>query len=142
MNRTLSCYYLDEPLSPEERELAEQSLLGKNARFPTSATSMIEKRVPYILPIPGDDGMSSSDPTAHIQLIKRNLRKAGIRADGGEQVLFVLPKGIRWGAIFQIAIHQETGYSPFTLQRWYYDGDQPERREPRIVDVQGLMGGR
>ena len=140
MDKTLSCYYLDEPLSPEEREFAEESLIGKDARFLTGATSLVERRIPNILPVPGQDGLFSSDLASDVQLVKANLRRAGIRADGGKQVLLVLPKDIEWGAIFQMAIHHETGYSPYTLQRWYYDGEQIERRDPRIVDVHGLMG--
>ena len=142
MNRVLSCYYLDEPLSPEEREFAEESLLGQDARFHTGTTALVEKRIPNILPVPGKEGLFSSDPTAHVQLIKGNLRKAGIRADGGKQVLLVLPKEPAWAAIFQMAIYEETGYYPYTLQRWYYREETIEKGEPRIIDGHGLTEGK
>ncbi len=138
----LSCYYLDEPLSPEEREFSEESLLGKNSRFGTGATALVEKRIPNVLPVPGKNGLLSSEPAAHVQLIKANLRRAGIRGDGGKKVLLVIPKELSWGIIFQMAIYEETGYYPYTLQRWYYDEDAIEKREPRIIDGHGMMGGK
>lgn len=142
MNKILSCYYLDEPLSPEEREFAEELLLGKDSRFHTGATTLTEKRIPNILPVPGKEGFFSSEPSTHIQLIKGNLRKAGIRADGGKQVLLVLPKELSWATIFQMAIYEETGYYPYTLQRWYYRKETIEKADPRIVDVHGLTEGK
>lgn len=142
MNKVLGCYYLDDPLSSEEREFAEESLLGEGARFYTGATSLVEKRIPNILPVPGKDGLFSSDPTTHVQLIKGNLRKAGIRGDSGKQVLLVLPKELAWAAIFQMAIYEETGYYPYTLQRWYYREESVEKGDPRIVDVHGLTEGK
>lgn len=140
MNNALGCYYLDEPLSAEEREFAEESLLGEDARFHTGATSLVEKRIPNILPVPGKDGLFSSDPTAHVQLIKANLRKAGIRGDGGNEVLLVLPKELSWGTVLQMAIYEETGYYPYTLQRWYYRENAIEKGDPRIIDGHGIMG--
>lgn len=142
MKKTLSCYYLDEPLSTEEREFAETSLLGKNSRFDTGATTLVEKRIPNILPLPGKDGLFSSDPRDRIQLIKANLRRAGIRGDGGNQVLLILPKDISWSTIFQMAIYEDTGYYPYTIQRWYYGENTIEKGEPRIMDGHGMMGGK
>jgi len=140
--KRLSCYYLDEPLSPDEREFAEETLLGLDARFRTGALEFEERRIPNVLPVPGKEGLFSKELTEHLATIKKNLRKAGIRGDGGVQVLFVLPQSLQWGSLFQMAIYEETGFYPYTLQRWYYDGDKPERREARILDGHGLIGGK
>lgn len=140
--RRLSCYCLDEPLTPEERAFAEETLLGTDARFQTGATELEERRIPNVLPVPGEEGLFATEPTAHVEAIKKNLRRAGIRGDGGVQVLFVLPQSLQWGSLFQMAIYEETGFFPYVLQRWYYDSEEPERREPRIFDAHGLHGGK
>lgn len=142
MKKCLSSYYLDEPLTIAERDFAESTLVGPSARFQTGAIELEERRIPNVLPVPGKDGLFATDPSAHIAAIKKNLRKAGIRGDGGVQVLFVLPQSLQWGSLFQMAIYEETGFHPYTLQRWFYDGDEPARREPRILDGHGLIGGK
>lgn len=142
MGKVLNCYYLDEPLTPEERKFAEETLIGANSYYATGATSLVEKRVPNLLPVLDENSSFSDDVTARIQLVKKNLRKAGIRSDGGKQVVFVMPKDIGWSGVFQMAIHEETGFSPYAIQRWYYDEDEPERRDPRILDVHGMIGGK
>src|SRR5690606_30287043 len=112
MKKKLSCYYIDEPLSQEERDFAAETMLGPDARFPTGAVDIEERRIPNVLPIPGKDGLFADEPSSHIAMIKNNLRRAGIRSDGGIQVLFVLPRSMQWGALFQVAIYEETGFHP------------------------------
>ncbi len=141
MPHTLSCYYLDDPLTNDERGFVEQSLLGPWAKFKTGAGAIVEKRVPLVLPAPDADGKYIGAPEERAELIRGNLRHAGIRADAGRQVLWVMPRDSEWDAIFQFAIREETGFAPFVAQRWYRSLDQVVRGEIRVIDTQMLIEG-
>ncbi len=139
LNISLSCYYLDEPLTPEELAFARDTMLGPHASFPTGAASIVERRIPHILPASaGSDAAFSAEA---IDAAKKSLRKSGIAQDAQRQVLFVVPKDLHWAGVFQMAIFQETGFYPYSLQRWYYQSAQPRREEPRIIDLHALTSG-
>lgn len=137
----LSCYYLDDPLSDDERRLVEQALLGPWAKFRTGATGLAEKRVPAILPLPDANGRFGDTPEHRAGRIRGNLRHAGMVDDAGRQVVWVMPQDREWDAIFQFAIREETGFAPYVVQRWFDAGGQLVRRPARVVNTQMLIEG-
>lgn len=148
MTRVLSCYYLDEALSPAERDLVAQTLLGPWARFKTGAQELSEWRVPNVLPLFDGQDNSALAQEAQAEKLVRNLRHAGISRDKGIQVLWVAPAEMRWDALFHFAIMKETGMAPFVLQRWFVQGDrgdrgdQVERGQAKIFDTHMLRFGK
>ena len=141
MTHALHAYYLDEPLSVSEIDFADQSLIGDLARFRTNAHRIEQRRVPTVLPVVDARSLTATDLKAHMTLVRGNLRNAGIRADVGRQVLWVVPKDLRWGALLQNAIFEETGYMPFMFKRWRYTDAGAEAEEPSILDAHGLTFG-
>lgn len=142
MPRVLSCYYLDEPLDGDDLEFVRQALLGPWAKFKTGASSLIQKRVPLVLPTPDAHGHYAQDREQRAARVRANLRHAGIRQDNGRQVLWVMPRDTEWDAIFQFAIREETGLAPFVAQRWFFIEDAPPARDSvRVVDTQMLLQG-
>lgn len=141
MAHTLSCYYLDMPLSEAERSLVTQVLLGPWARFKTGATVLIERRVPNVLPLPDSSGHYCHTREQRAWRVCANLRHAGIHHDIGRQVVWVMPSDPEWDAIFQFAIREETGFAPYVVQRWVLEKDQLCRCEARVVDTQKLIDG-
>lgn len=141
MALTLSCYFLDDPLSSDERQLVESSLLGPWAKFKTGAVALIEKRVPLVLPLPDAQGRYPGTPEQRAAHMRRHLRHAGIRADAGRQVLWIMPADPEWDAIFQYAIREETGFAPYVVQRWYRQPEGIVRGQVRVVDTQMLING-
>ena len=61
MPLTLSCYYLDEPLSEEELQFVTQTLIGPWAKFRSGAAALVQKRVPAVLPMPDANGIGKPD---------------------------------------------------------------------------------
>jgi hypothetical protein len=141
MEKILSCYYLDEPLTDEELQFLSQTLLGPWARFKTGATVLQQKRVPAILPLPDENGHYAQSREQRAFHIRNNLRHAGIHADCGRQVVWVTPRDADWDAIFQFAIHNETGVAPFVAQRWYVENDVVTRGTIRLVNTELLWRG-
>jgi len=141
MTYTLSCYYLDEPLTEAEFQFVTHVLIGPWAKFKTRAASLAQKRVPALLPTPDVHGVYAQTREQRAECIRPHLRRAGIRADHGRQVVWVMPPDMAWDAIFQFAIREETGYAPFVVQRWFVDNGIPVRKQARVVDTQMLIEG-
>lgn len=141
MPRELSCYYLDESLSDDERHFVENVLIGPWARFATGASALIEKRVPCVLPMPDADGHYRETREERAEHVRLHLRHAGIRSDNGRRVAWITPPDSEWDAIFQFAIREETGYAPFVIQRWFVEQGVPVRKEVRVIDTQMLIEG-
>lgn len=139
MPASLSCYYLDEPLNDEELQFVERTLLGAWATFPTGATTLIQKRVPAVLPTPNANGEYANSREYRAAQVRGNLRHASILKDAGKQVVWLMPRDNEWDAIFQFAIREETGWGPFAVQRWFIENAQSIRRSVRIVDTQKLI---
>lgn len=137
MPSNLSCYYLDEPLSAGELDVVGGILLGPWARFRTGATSLAQKRVPAVLPLPDGHGNYAHSREERARLVCPNLRHAGIRQDNGRQVVWVMPHDIAWDAIFQFAIRSETGYGPFVVQRAADGLDMQDGM--RVIDTHMLL---
>lgn len=141
MARILSCYYLDDPLSDDERRLVEHTLLGPWAKFRTGAAFLIERRVPAVLPLPDATGHFDGTPEERAGRIRSHLRHAGIMEDAGRQVLWIMPQEREWDAVFQFAIRASTGFGPYVVQRWFDRGALRQRGHARIVDTQMLIDG-
>lgn len=137
----LSCYYIDEPLTDGELQFVTQVLIGPWAKFKTRASSLVHKRVPLVLPAPDENGLYAGDREQRAERIRPNLQHAGIRADSGHQVVWVMPRDTAWDAIFQFAIREETGLAPFVVQRWFIEDGSPVRKNARVVDTQMLIQG-
>jgi len=135
----LHCYYLDEPLNDEEREFVEATLLGPWARFKTGAKSLGQRRVPSVLPMPGAEFSNEKSWEKMFGILSNNLSHAGIGDDRGKQVAFIGPREIRWAALFQNVIYEETGFMPYLLKRWFPVGDDFERQEIQIIDTHGVF---
>jgi hypothetical protein len=141
MARDLSCYYLDEPLNDVELQFVERVLIGPWAKFKTGATAILQKRVPQVLPAPDEDGTYSESREQRAERVRPNLQHAGVRADNGRQVIWVMPRDTAWDAIFQFAIREETGLAPFVVQRWFVEGGIPVRQDVRVINTQMLIQG-
>lgn len=139
MVQRLSCYYLDAPLAESELRFLEQTLLGPWARFKTGASALVQKRVPLVLPAPGPSGEYTEDRERRAERVRANLQHAGIRADIGHQVVWIMPNDIEWDAIFQYAIRVETGFAPFVAQRWFVEDGALVRRDIRVIDTHMLV---
>lgn len=138
---TLSCYYLDEPLSETELQFVTRTLVGPWATFRTGAGGLGQKRVPAVLPLPDENGRYAASRELRAEQVRANLRHAGIRADAGRQVLWVMPRDSDWDAIFQFAIREETGFAPFVAQRWFLEQGVLVRGSVRVIDTQMLLRG-
>jgi hypothetical protein len=92
-----------------------------------------------VLPLPDDDNRYAQDRWQRAQWVSHHLRHAGIDADCGRQVLWVMPPDIDWDAVFRVAIQQETGLAPYVAQRWFNEQGKIVRRELQIVDTQWLL---
>jgi hypothetical protein len=141
MALSLSCYYLDEPLTEDELQFLARTLLGPWARFKTGADTLAQKRVPLVLPVPDAQGGYADTREQRAERVRRNLRKAGIRADSGRQIVWVTPRDHEWDAIFQFAIREETGFAPYLAQRWFIENGVAVRGALRVVDTQMLVQG-
>lgn len=141
MRPTLSCYYLDEPLTGDELQFVQTTLIGPWSRFRTDAAGLEQKRVPAVLPTPNENGHYTEDREQRAQTVRANLRHAGIRADNGRQVVWVAPHDTDWDAIFQFAIREETGFAPFVAQRWFVEQGIAVHGSIRVIDTQMLVQG-
>ena len=134
----MKIYYLDEPLNEEELESIKEFLTEREGNLYTEVIDQI--RIPTVLPTPDIDGYYRDDIKKLIDHVKRNLVKTGFLRDSGQQIVFVLAKDNFWNGIFQLAISEVTGFYPYIVQRWYYNGDQCVRRDIRLIDGHGMMG--
>lgn len=141
MPATLNCYYLDQPLSDEELQFVARTLTGPWARFKTGTTGLRQVRVPAVLPLPDANGHYAESREQRAQRVCQNLRHAGIRADAGRRVVWVMPRDPEWDAIFQFAIREETGYAPFVAQRWFPQDGITVRGTLRLIDTDMLLRG-
>ena len=106
----LRVYYLDEPLSDDERHRVERTLLGPWADFKTGATSIEQRRVPMIRPTDGDH-------VTRIPTVRANPRRVGIEDDCGRQFAWIGPGNVLWTSTFMTAIAEETGFHAHFLRR-------------------------
>lgn len=136
---TLSCYYLDEPLSDDELQFVRSTLIGPWAKFRTAASALEQKRVPAVLPLPDADGVYAESREERAGRVRSNLRHAGIRADAGRQVVWVMPQDADWDAIFQFAIREETGFAPYVAQRWFPEDGKLVRGRVRVIDTDMML---
>ncbi len=141
MSALLNCYYLDEPLSDDELAFATRVLIGPCARFPTEAHGLRQVRVPAVLPLPDAQGRFAQGREERARQMRQNLRHAGVHADAGRRVLWVMPHDSEWDAIFRFAIREETGFGPFVAQRWFDHGTQRVRGGLRVIDTDMLLRG-
>jgi hypothetical protein len=141
MSAILSCYYLDEPLAEHDLRFVENAVIGPWAKFKTQAAMVKQKRVPLVLPAPDAGGHYAQDCTQRAELVRHNLRHAGMRGDSGRQIVWVAPRDAEWDAIFQCAIRKETGFAPFVAQRWFLKDGALRRGPVRVVNAQMLIEG-
>lgn len=135
----LPCYYLDEPLADDELQFVQQTLIGPWARFKTGAAGVEQKRVPAVLPLPDAHGVYAQSREQRAEKVRANLRHAGIRANNGRQVVWVMPRDNEWDAIFQYAIREETGHAPYVAQRWFVEDGVAVRGSVRVIDTHMLI---
>lgn len=133
-------YYLDEPLDEEEIEFVKQALCQREGL--QSIQHIDQIRVPTVLPIPAQKGVFEKDVEGRTQIAINSLSRAGINNDIGSQVTWVMPKNTHWGCVFQLAIWEVTGFAPYVVQRWRYDGDHLVRGDISLIDGHGMMGGK
>jgi hypothetical protein len=141
MSFALSCYYIDEPLDDDELQFVSQALIGPWAKFKTGASSLVQKRIPLLLPTPDTKGVYAESREQRAERIRPALQRTGMRADNGRQVVWVMPGDMEWDAIFQFAIREETGLAPYVAQRWFMEEGKAVRKPVRVVNTQMLIEG-
>jgi hypothetical protein len=141
MLQPLSCYYIDDALDEDELEIVGKTLLGPWARFKTGASELKQKRVPFVVAAPDAQGQYALSREQRAKRIASNMRRAGIVADRGRRVAWIMPRDISWDAIFQYAIRCETGLGPFVVQRRLAQDGELVRSQLRIIDTQILLQG-
>lgn len=137
----VKCFYLDEPLLPEEEALVLDALAARGALKDREKAQFEYRRVPSVLPVRNTTGVNLNDEVAHLtDLLRKHLRRAGIRSLR-TQPLWLMPKETYWGVIFQLACYEETGFYPYVIQRWRPAEDGSlVRAEVRLIDGHGMMG--
>lgn len=140
MHRTVKSYYMDEPLNRNELSEVEWMLSVRETGAEEVKVRIEQVRIPHVLPAPTQEGHYPEPLETYVEIARRNLKRAGIRADCGRQVAWVLPREFHWAGVFQAAIFEETGFYPMAVQRWNCTGGGCERGEVRIVDGQALAG--
>ncbi len=140
--RVVRCYYLDQPLSRAELSSVRETVAYRES-VEADEIELKQVQVPSVWPAmsPGQYN-EPRESERHTQLVRRNLQNAGIRQDVGRQVVWVMPKETYWGVVFQLAIFEETGFYPYTVQRWSMKGSRIVRGPLRVIDGHGMMGGR
>jgi hypothetical protein len=139
--RYFRTYFLDDPLSQPELEVVK-SAVARKERLSEDQVEINEVRVSQVWAA-GSASRTSNDIKREVRLLRRNLQNAGIGADAGKQVIWIMPKpeNTYWGAAIQMAIIEETGFSPFTVQRWDGTGQRRPAEEILIIDMEAQMGG-
>ena len=123
----IRAYYLYVALS--EKELQGVSELMHEA--------VEQVRIPHVLPV-----VDASRPILDDEAVLEHLRKAGVFRETGHQLLFVAPRDPHWTAAFGRAIERLTGSLPYLIQT---EGHRQAVGNPgglRILDMQGLAGGK
>lgn len=133
-------YYLDKPLNEEELKFVKQALCEREGLQSIQVVEQI--RVPTVLPIPGKEKVFEEDVAQRTRLAMKNLFRAGLKKDIGSQVTRVMPKETHWGAVFELAIYEVTGFAPYVVQRWRYDGNHLVKGPIRLIDGHGMIGGK
>lgn len=135
-----SCFFLDEPLTESEREAVLCALIEYGLIRPNEDCSLKQIRVPLIVPAPEKGGHVKEPVERRIEILRRNLRRAGIASEIGHRVLWLMPKDeIFWGVISVESIFQETGYYPYLVKRWDRKGDKVIRHQPQVINSHAMM---
>ncbi len=117
-SRSVKCYFIDEPLSSAEVAEIEGLITTCDDDDGSGGVRVEQVRVPFVLPAPEHGGGYEKSPGELIESARGNLRKAGIEAENGAQVIWLPPEDLIWGSIFQTAIYNETGFFPISVHRW------------------------
>ena len=136
-NRSVVCYFIDEPLSPGEVTEVE-GLLTTCDDDGSSNVSIEQVRVPFVLPAPEPEGGYRKSPGELIKSARGNLRKAGIEAQSGCQVIWLTTADLIWASIFQTAIYNETGFFPISVHRWRVENGKVVKKGLIVKD--GMHG--
>jgi hypothetical protein len=133
-------YYLDEPLNDEELAFVRESLASREGL--SSIQDLEQIRVPMVLPA-AQGGRLDESIEAQTQRLQQNLKNSGLSPEVGGQIVWVMPRETHWGAKFQLAIADLTGFYPYVLQRWRpSESGELVRGNPRLIDGHGMMGGK
>jgi len=126
-------YYIDEPLSPIEQQMAIEQI---NAISIGAAKQLIFKRIPDQIP-------TNESALSHAEIIKvfeDILVKLEIATE--TQSTFILPKGgLSWGMLLQIAFKNVSKFYPFVVQPWEMNADREHKRREHILvtDINSAM---
>jgi hypothetical protein len=125
-------YYLDRPLTEEEAKFVEAIL----------ETKIEQIRIPFVLPAAEVAKWHNKRPMIDDKLVSKNLIKAGIENDEGNQVGLVIPLDMHWYAAFTFAIEHMTGFLPYLIQTAEHRASIGQKGNIRIMDMEGLSGGK
>ena len=132
--------HYDEPLCDEDLEFAKRYFVEKHGLKAIRNLKQVEVAKPITLMPVG--GYADKESHQELDILKVNLRRAGISINSGRKIIWVMPKETAWGARYSLAIEELTGYMPYTFQRWIYDEEMGMYRgEARITDAHDLMFG-
>ena len=107
-------FYIDEPLSPDE----QQQVMEQLECFGENASETLEfRRIPYVFPADG----SALRNQEIVKVFKGHLRNAGVPS--GRLCVYIMPKNaIRWGELLQVAFVEASGFYPYVVQPWTWEG--------------------
>ena len=127
----LRTYYLDEPLTGEDKEFVSDELSDDG--------EVDQRRIPHVLPVLTGATMSEATFRKHRNLLRQALRNAGIGEDSGRQVAIVAPTELYWYSVLTVAVYEETGAYPFMVQTSRQRGRIGNPGGTRILDGHAFM---
>ena len=125
-------YYLEEPLSESDAAFVSEHVFS--GRLPTQV------RIPHVLPVLNKGTLSDEMRQKHENVLRRNLRVAGIGADRDKQVVLVAPRNVYWNSAISSAVEAETGIYPWLVQTSAQRKAIGNTGETRILDMEGFFG--
>lgn len=125
-------YYLEQPLSNEDVQFVAAELGG--------GEEIEQVKIPYVLPVLSDEGLSMEDHRKHEDLLRKHLRSVGIGRDRNNQVILVAPCSMHWYSALSGAVEAETAQYPWLVQTTSQREAIGNPGETRILDMEGLFG--
>lgn len=125
-------YYLEQPLSNEDVQFVAEELGG--------GEEIEQVRIPYVLPVLSEEGLSMEKHRKHEDLLRKHLRSAGIGRDRNRQIILVAPCNMHWYSALSGAVEAETGQYPWLVQTAAQRAAIGNPGETRILDMEGQFG--
>jgi hypothetical protein len=126
-------YYLEEPLG--DKDVAFVGECFQLSRPPTQV------RIPYVLPVIETAADYVQQRQQQERLLSNHLRAAGVHLEP-EQIVLVAPKDQHWCMALVGSVAFVSGKYPYLVQTAAHREAIGNPGATRVIDTQGLMGGR